>query len=431
MRRSMKIVVIGLGYIGLPTAVMFASHGREVVGVDVKQEVIETLNRGELHLEEPGLLDVLTQTIASKKFKAQKEVEAADVFIVAVPTPNKNDAFKSCDTTYVIEAVNSILPYLEKGNTIIVESTIAPRTTEDVVRPLIEETNLEVGRDIYLAHCPERVLPGKILHELQYNNRIIGGVTPACSKQGSEIYKTFVKGELMETNASAAELSKLMENTYRDVNIALANELVQTTNALGIDGLEVIRLANKHPRVNIHQPGPGVGGHCLAVDPYFVIASSPETTPIIQASRKVNTMMPNYIVETIHQLMKQMEGQKMTILGLAYKGNIDDIRESPAMEIFEQLKTENRYEVVAYDPHVQAKGIETDIKRATYNSDLLVILTDHQIFKQIKNEDINQMQQRNIFDSKNMELNQLDVKHYWTLGNLPVMGEMIKESLVN
>jgi UDP-N-acetyl-D-mannosaminuronic acid dehydrogenase len=424
----MKIVTIGLGYIGLPTAIMFANHEQDVIGVDIKEDVIETLNKGHVHLEEPGLEAELQKAIEVGRFKAQTHVEAADAFIIAVPTPNKNDDYKSCDLTYVIDGVKSVLPFLEKGNTVIVESTIAPRTTEDVVKPLIEEAGFTIGKDIFLVHCPERVLPGKILHELKYNNRIIGGVTDLCTEAGKKIYSIFVEGELIASSASAAELSKLMENTYRDVNIALANELVKIGDDLNIDALEVIEMANKHPRVNIHSPGPGVGGHCLAVDPYFIVASTPETTPLIQTARAINTSMPDFVFDKTKELMAHIHGKKITVLGVTYKGNVDDIRESPALEIAHKLIEDGTYQISIFDPHVDRDWIEKDFKEATRDSDLLLVLSDHNEFKNIVEEDLSEMKQLYVFDTKNVFPSELKLDKYTSLGNIAWLNEAQKVS---
>lgn len=419
----MKIVTIGLGYIGLPTAIMFANYEQQVIGVDIQSEVVNSLKNGQVHIEEPGLQEALTCAVTSGNFKAQTQVEKADVFIVAVPTPNKKDRYKSCDLTYVVSAVNSLIPFLEKGNTVIVESTIAPRTTEDVLLPLIEEAGFKVGEDIFLVHCPERVLPGKILQELRYNNRIIGGVTEACTNMGKEIYGIFVKGELISSSASAAELSKLMENTYRDVNIALANELAKIGDELAIDSLEVIEMANKHPRVNIHSPGPGVGGHCLAVDPYFISSMAPTVTPLIQQARQINSTMPVFIVGKVEQLMTKIGGKKITVLGVTYKGNVDDIRESPALEIVELLKEKKDYELSIFDPHVEKEWIEKEFKNAVMNSDLLLVLTDHDEFKKIDVDQLVQMRQKVVFDTKNI-FEKNSVIQFISLGNLSSIKDL-------
>src|SRR5699024_8652270 len=252
----MKICTIGLGYIGLPTSIMFANYGTDVVGVDVKEEAVDLLNSGKIHIEEPGLQEALDHVLDKGKFRASLRAEKADAFIIAVPTPNKEDMYKSMDITFVMDAVDQVLPVLEKGNVVIVESTIAPRTMDDFIKPRFEEAGFTIGEDVYLVHCPERVLPGQIMHELIHNNRIVGGITETCTEKGTAVYETFVKGEIIKTNARTAEMSKLMENTFRDVNIALANELAKVSNELGINALEVIEMANKHPRVNLHTPGP-------------------------------------------------------------------------------------------------------------------------------------------------------------------------------
>ncbi|EQB38123.1 UDP-N-acetyl-D-mannosamine dehydrogenase [Virgibacillus sp. CM-4] len=414
----MKINTIGLGYIGLPTSIMFAKHNVDVVGVDVNEHVIESLNSGRIHIEEPGLQEALEEVIEKGTFKASLMPEQADAFIVSVPTPNKEDEYKSMDITYVLSAVHSIIPSLQKGNVVIVESTIAPRTTEDYIKPVLEDAGFTIGKDLFLVHCPERVLPGQIMYELINNNRIVGGMTPECTEAGAMVYSTFVKGEIIKTDAKTAEMSKLMENTFRDVNIALANELTKVCTELDINALNVIEMANKHPRVNLHTPGPGVGGHCLAVDPYFIVSKAPETAQLINLSREINTSMPQYVVDNINLLMEQVSGKIVTVFGLAYKGNVDDIRESPAMEIYENLKTENHYEVRAFDPHVEAAFVEENVEQAVMNSDLVVILTDHNEFKSLEWDKLNLMRNQRILDTKNIVRNPSDNIQYINFGNL-------------
>ncbi|MBC1475741.1 nucleotide sugar dehydrogenase [Listeria grandensis] len=416
----MKILTVGLGYIGLPTAITFALHGQEVVGVDKNRYVVETLNEGKVHIEEPFLQEALEEVLIRKNFKAQVNIEPADVFIVAVPTPNCDDEYKGCDLTYVVDAIKSVVPHLEAGNTVIIESTISPRTTEDVIKPMIEKAGFEIGKDVFLVHCPERVLPGQVLHELIFNNRIIGGVTPACTERGKEIYGLFVQGELIAAKASAAELSKLMENTYRDVNIALANELVQIGAKLDIDALEVIKMANQHPRVNIHQPGPGVGGHCLAVDPYFIVAKAPEVAQLIKRARKVNSQMPNFIVEQVFDILEKNDGKIITVLGLAYKGNIDDMRESPAIPIVNQLRGMSGYKVRTYDPHVTEADTDT-LAEALEGSDMALILCDHNEFKTLPEEAVATMNNRILFDTKNCVVSDAPFKEHYTLGNISTL----------
>lgn len=416
----MKICTVGLGYIGLPTSIMFAMHNVDVVGVDVNPRVIESLNNGVVHIEEPGLQEALTEVIEKGKFRASLKPENANAFIISVPTPNHDDEYKSCDLKYVLSAVESVIPYLEKGNVLIVESTIAPRTMDDYVKPLIEKHGLLIGKDIFLVHCPERVLPGQIMHELINNNRIVGGITPECTEAGAMVYSTFVKGEIIKTNAKTAEMSKLMENTFRDVNIALANELAKVCNELEINTLDVIQMANKHPRVNLHTPGPGVGGHCLAVDPYFIVAKAPETAKLINLSRQINSSMPEFVVENVNKMMDVVSGKTISVFGLTYKGNVDDIRESPAMEIYEELKLQGNYEVRAYDPHVKADWVYENIEEALKNSDLILVLTDHNEFKTIDHKVIRNMKNKLILDTKNI-VNQesLNVEmEYYNYGNL-------------
>ena len=415
----MKLTTIGLGYIGLPTSIMFAKHGVDVVGVDIKQETVDKLNNGQIHIEEPGLQEALEEVLASDKFKASTIPEQADAYIIAVPTPNNNDEHKSCDISIVMSGVESIIPLLKRGDTVIVESTIAPRTMDDHVKPYLESKGFIIGEDIYLVHCPERVLPGQIMHELVYNNRIIGGITPACVEAGKRVYGTFVKGEMIETQAKTAEMSKLMENTYRDVNIALANELAKICNDLEINVNDVIEMANKHPRVNLHTPGPGVGGHCLAVDPYFIIAEAPEHALLIKLARDINVSMPEYVVHHAKDILSRIGGNKVTVFGLTYKGDVDDIRESPAFDIYEML-TASQYEVVAYDPHVKQEFVEEDMGTAVKDSDLVLILSDHSEFKQLTDGDFDGMRSRYILDTKNVvkTKDEFEEVKYYNFGNL-------------
>lgn len=397
---------------------MFAKHGVDVVGVDVNKEVVNSLTNGHIHIEEPGLQEALESVLEMKKFRASLKPEQSDVFIVSVPTPNKADEHLSCDLTYVMQALDSIIPYLQKDNVVIVESTIAPRTMDDHVKPCLEKAGFVVGEDIYLVHCPERVLPGKIMEELIFNNRIVGGVTPQCTEKGAEVYGLFVQGEIIKTDARTAEMSKLMENTFRDVNIALANELTKVCNELNINVLEVIKMANKHPRVNLHSPGPGVGGHCLAVDPYFIIAKAPERAKLINLSRGINKSMPDYVIDATEKILAKHQGKKITIFGLTYKGNVDDIRESPAMEIYEKLNAKAEYDVVAYDPHVKLSFVEKDLDIALSGSDLVLVLSDHDQFKQLNSESFKKMNVRQVFDTKNIVQEYNESITYINFGNL-------------
>lgn len=402
-----KICIIGLGYIGLPTAAMFSEYGCEVVGVDISEKVVDKLNQGVIHIEEPGLGEIIKKQVAKGNFRASLSPEQADAFIIAVPTPNLEDEYRSCDLTYVLEGVKEILPYLQKGNTVIVESTIAPKSMDDFVKPVIEEAGYVIGQDIYLAHCPERVLPGKILNELRYNNRIVGGITEACTEHAAEIYGIFVEGEIIKTEAKTAELSKCMENTFRDVNIALANELAKICYELDINCLDVIKMANKHPRVNLHQPGPGVGGHCLAIDPYFICAKAPETAKLISLSRMTNSSMPEYVADKVQMLLEGIACPKVAAFGMSYKGNIDDVRESPAVSIINILKNKE-ISVEVYDPHVENAGC-VELEKAVTGADLVLILTDHNEYKNLDHKYIaGLMRTPKLFDTRNIIKKQPD-----------------------
>ena len=396
----MKLCVMGLGYIGLPTAAVFSQFGCEVYGVDKKIEVVETLKQGKIHIEEPGLAEIIANAI-NKNFTVGLEPKEADAFIISVPTPNKQDKYLSCDLTYVLDACRSILPVLNKGNVVIVESTIAPRSMDDYIKPVFEQAGYTIGKDLYLAHCPERVLPGKILYELVYNNRIVGGITTTCTEKAAGVYGLVVKGEILKTEAKTAELSKCMENTFRDVNIALANELEKICYKLDINCLDVIALANKHPRVNIHQPGPGVGGHCLAIDPYFICAQAPEEAQLIHLSRETNRSMPYFVVEKVEMLVSGIENPKIALLGMTYKGNVDDLRESPSMEIAEILNAKG-YELAINEPYVTNKKFVT-VEEAVKDADLAVILTDHKIYQSLEFGTLAEtMRVPQLFDTRNM-----------------------------
>ncbi|HZG71141.1 MAG TPA: nucleotide sugar dehydrogenase [Chondromyces sp.] len=414
-----KICVIGLGYIGLPTSAIFAKAGYNVVGVDVNEKVVATLSKGEIHIEEVGLGELVKEVVENGKLKASTEPEKADVFIIAVPTPIHEDYRANVD--YVISATKAIVPYLEKGNVVIVESTIPPRTMNDIVAPIIQENGLDPYQDVHLAHCPERVLPGRILIELIENTRIVGGVTPEAAKKAAEVYRSVVTGDVIETEAVTAEMSKLMENTFRDVNIALANELVKVSSKLGVNAHEVIELANKHPRVNLHHPGPGVGGHCLAVDPYFIIEKAMEETPLIQASRKINNSMPEFVVEQVRRLTAELENPKVAVFGLTYKGNIDDVRESPALDIAHMLLADRRLNVVLHDPHVREEQVSfplADFSEAIKDAHLIVVLADHNEFKVMDAQQIiDEMKTPVIFDTKNC-VNEMEGVTMYRIGNL-------------
>ena len=408
----MKVCIIGQGYIGLPTAALFSMNNCEVVGVDVNKKIIDNLNKGKIHIEEPGIEEIIQKALENNTYTAQLTPQKADAFIITVPTPYISENY-SCDLSYVKSACESILPYLEKHNTVIIESTIAPMSTDEEIKPIFENAGFEVGTTLYLAHCPERVLPGHILEELVNNNRIVGGVTSKCAEKASEVYEQFVEGEIIKTEAKTAELSKCMENTFRDVNIALANELAKICADIGVNALDVIEMANKHPRVNLHSPGPGVGGHCLAIDPYFIYAKSPENAKIIKLARDTNNSMPDFVVKNTQKIIKK---GKIAVLGVSYKGNTGDDRESPAYEIIAKLK--KNYEVNIYDPHIENPDF-TDFTDAITNADLILILCDHDEFKNLDYEVIkSRMRNAVIFDTKNILKDVPDNVKLYNYGNL-------------
>ncbi len=343
-----KICVLGLGYIGLPTASTFATHGVRVVGVDVNPQVVETLQNGGLHIHEPGLRTLVQAALKSGNLSISTQAEEAQAFIIAVPTPFKED--KKADLEYVNSASEAIVPHLQPGNLVVLESTSPPRTTIDVVAPILEKSGLKAGKDFHLAYSPERVLPGQILRELIDNARVIGGIDQVSADAGRDLYATFVRGEIICTTATTAEMVKLMENTYRDVNIAIANEFSRLASRFGVDVWEAIALANRHPRVNIHRPGPGVGGHCISVDPWFLVEAAPDLTPLISTSRQVNDDQPQVVVDLLQDALGELNGKRIAVLGLAYKPDVDDLRESPAVDIAYRL-IELGAEVVAYEPY--------------------------------------------------------------------------------
>ena len=417
---NIKICVIGLGYIGLPTSAMFATHGCQVVGVDVNEKVVVALNRGEITIEEP-YLDIMVQAaVRSGHLKAYTEPQEADAFIIAVPTPITED--KKADMSCVISAAEMIVPYLRKGNIVILESTSPVGTTEDLLVPILEKSGLKIGEELYVGHSPERVLPGKILWELVNNNRIVGGINQQSAEKIRDLYKIFVNGEIYLTTAATAEMCKTMENTYRDVNIALANELAKICEKVGINVWEVINLCNKHPRVNLHQPGPGVGGHCLAVDPWFIVEKTPDLAKIIALSRETNDSMPQYVLAKIDDILKDIEGiKKVSILGITYKPNIDDIRESPIIKLIELLDERIDYEISVYDPYMKAHKYQAkDIVTASENSDLIVLAVNHDDFNNLPLQDMSRvMRNKNFFDTRNF-CNRHDIENkgfkYFLLG---------------
>lgn len=412
-----RICVLGLGYIGLPTAAVLSTHGYSVIGVDVKASVVDIVNYGGIHIEEPGLQTLVQAAYKSGNLRAQSSPEAADVFIIAVPTPLRDT---KADLSAVGSAAESIVPVLKKGNLVILESTVPPTTTEELVAPILEHSGLKAGQDFYLAHCPERVLPGDILREIIENDRIIGGMTPESAQKARELYSSFVKGDIFLTDTTTAELAKVMENTYRDVNIALANELANVCEELKVDVWEVIELANKHPRVNLLRPGPGVGGHCLAVDPWFVVEKAPQIAKLIRLSRETNDEQPQFVVSMIEEMIEGIPNSKVTVLGVAYKGNVDDTRESPAIAIIHSLKAKG-CQVVIVDPHVKNFGYElSGLEEAFKDSDCAVLVTDHDEFKTLSPEELGPlMRTKQILDTRHC----LNLERWKAAGfNVRVLG---------
>lgn len=378
----MKVTVLGLGYIGLPTAGMLALGGHEVSGFDVNPKVREALRSGAENVGESEVRHLVVEALGSGRLHIADVIEAADAFIICVPTPNAADGRPNL--SYVQAATKAIAPVLRPGNLIILESTVPPGTVERTVVGALREAGVSPD-SVLLAHCPERVIPGAIVRELKTNSRIIGGRTPQAAKVARELYASFVDAEMFETDCTTAELVKVIENTFRDVNIALANELALLCEELDVDAWEAIALANKHPRVNILNPGPGVGGHCIPIDPHFLADANPFLTELIQTARRVNARMPNHIVRRVRALVPNPSGdRKIALLGASYKANVDDSRESPTEKIDELLR-EHGYATVVYDPVASgfSRPLEPSLESALTGADAVVLVVDHNAFRSI------------------------------------------------
>ena len=432
--RPITLCVVGLGYIGLPTAAMFATHGFQVIGVDTNPRVVETLSAGALHIREPGLETLVQAAVKSGNLRVTTQPAPADAFIIAVPTPLRHDTPRhasdglnghaapgpapdrrasraGADLSNVIAAGESIVPHLRPGSLVVLESTVPPRTTLDVLVPILARSGLplsttEDGRstdgELHVAHCPERVLPGRILEELVGNARVIGGVSQHAAELAHDLYARFVQGEIILTDATTAELVKLAENTFRDVNIALANELALVAEQVGVDVWETIDLANHHPRVNILKPGPGVGGHCIAVDPWFIAQAAPDVTPLIQTARGVNDARPSRVVELVRQAAGTVARPTVACLGLTYKADVDDIRESPSIEVVSLLQRAGCV-VRAYDPLVPLGTIDGQVpslRAAIEAADVVVLLTDHSEFRQLAPDILTLLENRAVVDTR-------------------------------
>ena len=383
-----KICVFGLGYIGLPTASTFANHGIQVLGVDVNPQVVETLRKGGLHIHEPGLRTLVQAALSSGNLVVSQQPEPADAFLIAVPTPFYDD--KRADMRYVVSAAEAILPYLERGNLVVLESTSPPLTTRNIVTPILERSGLKAGADFHLAYSPERVLPGQILRELIENARVIGGVDRASALAGRDLYTIFVRGEIRLTDAATAEMVKLMENTYRDVNIAIANEFARLADRFGVDVWEAVALANLHPRVDILRPGPGVGGHCISVDPWFLVEAAPDLSPLIRTARQVNDAQPQFVVGLAQRALglaspDDLAGKRLAVLGLSYKPDVDDLRESPAVEVARLLvkagASLRAFEPFKPDARIAGLQVVASLAEALSGAELILLLVGHAQFK--------------------------------------------------
>lgn len=406
-----NVCVVGLGYIGLPTASILATKGYKVHGIDTNDHTVSTINNGLAQIYEPDLDILVKAAVQSGNLIADKQADKAEVFIIAVPTPFKEGY--APDISYILMALNSIAPYVENGNLIILESTSPVGTTEAIARLLQEKRpdltiptynkfqrgDTSKESQVFIAHCPERVLPGQILKELVENDRIIGGIDRVSAERAKEFYQGFVKGNIYLTDSRTAEMSKLVENSYRDVNIAFANELSLICDELEINTWELIDLANRHPRVNILQPGPGVGGHCIAVDPWFIVNICPDKAKLIRTAREVNDYKPQYISEKIRQKASKFINPVIACLGLSYKADVDDIRESPAVKIVKQLVNDQVGEILVVEPHIKKlpevlsqndKVHLTDLKSALEKADIIVLLVNHKIFLNLSKDLLNE-----------------------------------------
>lgn len=379
--------VIGLGYIGLPTALMMASHGVEVVGTDYNAQLVETLNAGHTTFKEDGL-DTLFDEARKAGVKFTTEYQHTDTYIISVPTPY--DKFsKKVDACYVVAAVREVMKVCEPGAIVVVESTVSPGTMDNYVRPVIREAGLEIGKDIHLVHAPERIIPGNMVYELLHNNRTIGADSREVGERVKEYYASFCQGEIVVTDIRSAEMTKVVENTFRAVNIAFANELARICRHDNMDVYEIIRICNMHPRVNILQPGPGVGGHCISVDPWFLVGDYPRLAKVIDESMKTNDSQPEYVLNRIHEIMKEngiTDTAKVGLYGLTYKENVDDYRESPTLQMLEAQQRHLAAPLRCYDPFLEQQVItpsqQTDFERFLDESEMIVIMVKHDHIKQ-------------------------------------------------
>lgn len=397
-----RINIIGLGYIGLPTALMFASRGVKVVGVDYNKKLVKSLQDGELNFEEEGLEELFASALKNDIIFTD-EYAKSEIYIVAVPTPYIKES-KKIDPNYVISAVNSILEVCEKGSIICIESTISPGTIDKCIRPMIQDKGLILGEDIHLVHTPERIIPGNMVYELENNSRTIGCDDKEIGEKIKELYSSFCKGDMIITDIRSAEMSKVVENTFRDINIAFANELTKICRADNMDVYEIIKIANMHPRVNILQPGPGVGGHCISVDPWFLVGDYPALTNLIWEARKINDSMPEFVLERISEIMKEhkiKDVSKVGLYGLTYKENVDDVRESPSLQLFEKMESHLAHGIKSYDPFVKETIVEGqyhDFDKFLEDVEIVVLMISHNHMK----ENMDKLSGKIILDTKNI-----------------------------
>jgi len=403
--REPSICVIGMGYIGLPTSIIFANSGFMVSGCDINPKIINAINKKTPLIEEPGLRLRLAKAVDSGYLMVYKKPVKSDIYIIAVPTPVNHET-KETDLTYVVSATKSILPLLKKGDMVVLESTVPPGTTKNVIGDVIATTGLMAGKDIDLAHAPEKAIPGKLFYELEHNDRVVGGIDDQSTERVYELYKHMTAGQLLKTDCTTAEMVKLMENTYRDVNIALANEFAKLCETLGINVWNVIEYANHHPRVKVHQPGPGVGGHCIAVDPWFLVNAAPDIMKMVRLARETNDGMPAFTVSKLRGILSdsKVKDPKVAVLGLTFKANIGDVRESPSVTVCNIL-TEEGIRYAAYDPWVKedlVKGQTQSLEEAVRDSDVILFLVNHDKFKSCEPEKLGKiMRNKIVLDTKN------------------------------
>lgn len=395
--------VVGLGYIGLPTALMMASHGVEVVGTDYNQKLVDTLNAGKTTFEEEGLDDLFNDAL-NAGIKFSTEYQKTDMYIVSVPTPYDKDS-KKIDASYVVAALKSVMDVCEKGATVVIESTISPGTIDRFVRPVVEEYGFVIGQDINLVHAPERIIPGNMVYELKHNSRTIGADDVAIGEKVKEVYASFCEAEIVVTDIRTAEMTKVVENTFRDINIAFANELAKICRQDDMDVYEIIRIANKHPRVNILTPGPGVGGHCISVDPWFLVGDYPGLANIIKQARVINDSMPDFVLERIHNIMKEngmTDISRVGLYGLTYKEDVDDVRESPTLQMLESMERHLAGDLVkVYDPFIKDDFVKNqyhDLDQFLNDVDMVVVMVSHSEIK----DNMAKLQDKVVLDTRHI-----------------------------